>query len=1448
MGPSRPAPTLVGETSQSPINFLFDDETVSTTTLLDTGSGVSTISQTCYHRYFQPRGIPLQSLTELLEVETASGGLLGFEGFVEAQVGIPGLTPEEGIPSLFLIIKDTPFSSKVPINLGTNTLKPIKDHTEQCYGTRFMQKAPLSDAWRLAMRCMSMRSRQQEKIEKLAIVKCAEVSNVVIPPNRTCTIKGILADRRAHPDCAALLQPTQRTVLPDSAELMPVAIGYRCGETSHTEVTISNHSARSLVISPRATLGELQPVTVEETPSRQGDCEDGLPEDGLPADLSLERDEDSATSRVEDEQFRNFLGGWSSVFSREPKDVGSHPTVKHRVHLTDHHPIKGYSPRIPPHLYQELRDHLNELSGAGLIRPSQSPWSSNIVIARRKNGSVRLCVDFRKLNQRTIPDAYAMPRLEDVLDCLHGARYFSVLDMKSGYHQIEMEEDHKQYTAFTAGPLGFFEWNRMPFGLTNAPATYQRMMETMLGDLNHTVCVIYLDDVIVFSRTFEEHLANLGRVFDRIGACNLKLAPSKCHFLKKRVKFLGHIISVEGVAADPEKIERIVKWEEPGDKTDLLKFVSFASYYRRFCPGFARMAQPLHNLIGGDRKKKKCRSAKQKNPTDTEVPWRWTAVESKAFRDIKESLTSPPVLAFADFESPFVVHTDACIRGLGAVLYQIQEGVEKPIFYASRGLSKSERNYPAHKLEFLALKWAITEKFHDYLYGAPQFLVLTDNNPLTYVMTTAKLDATGHRWAAALASYNFKIQYRPGKENIDADVLSRAPHNLPIPDRDTISMEPETIRALCHQMNSRTPAVEALGADPDVIEESHFNDDAMVDLVPEMRVIRSEQQADPAIREVTSHLSSSMSFKPKDIAVKRLWSQRENLRMKRGILYRRSTMEEDEVLQLVLPSVMINQVLKAVHNDLGHPGSERTLRLLRDRYYWPGMTGCAERWVRQCDRCIRRKSPTNQRAPLVNIKTTQPLEMVSLDFLSLELSKGGYGNILVITDHFTRYAVAIPTRNQTARTTAQALYHQFIVHYGFPRRIHSDQGANFQSQLMSELCRLTNMSKSHTSPYHPRGNGMTERMNRTLLSMLGTLDQERKADWKEHVDFMVHAYNCTRHESTGFAPYYLMFGRNPRLPVDILFGCDQPGTSSRVEYVDKLRGRLQKAYQLATLHADQARLHQKSSYDRKVKSATLGEGDRILVKRLAFEGKHKLEDKWEQPVYVVVSQVPGELPVYRVRLEDQPKSKIRTLHRNHLLPLVSLPLDETRPVPPNPGRQPREKPEVVVEPHSVEDSDEDELCDPVLTREAAEVNPEVEGPLHLTVEEPEPQPEPEPELEPEPQPEPQPEPEPEPQPGAGEPELEEPESGDGEEEQRDTSSVASESDQSQSGGSEADEEDVVHDARRNHPRRNRQPPVRFRDGTYAMAQHVLHSTSLADMLGGLFSSHQTQPRFRVKKL
>ena len=379
------------------------------------------------------------------------------------------------------------------------------------------------------------------------------------------------------------------------------------------------------------------------------------------------------------------------------------------------------------------------------------------------------------------------------------------------------------------------------------------------------------------------------------------------------------------------------------------------------------------------------------------------------------------------------------------------------------------------------------------------------------------------------------------------------------------------------------------------------------------------------------------------------------LKLVKDVLYRKSYSDNSTtkktLWQLVVPKHFRERALFGCHDDVGHQGILRTLILLRERFYWPGMQEEATQYVMHCSRCLRRKTPP-QVAPLQPILVTQPLDLVHMDYLSLEPSKGNIENVLVITDHFTRYALAYPSKTQTAQATARILWDNFICHYGFPERFISDQGRNFESDLIRELCKIAGVKKVHTTPYHPQGNGQCERFNSTLCNMLGTLSEEEKSDWKSHLGYMTHAYNCTKHASTTYSPYYLMFGRHPRLPIDIEFGLNKPNSSdnsSKSRYIQKLRRRLNYAFQKASKYSDQQAKKYKQGYDKSVKGPQLHENDLVLVKIVAHKGRHKLQDRWEPKEYVVIEQPIAGTPVYKVKSVNG--YNVRTLHRNLLLPL-----------------------------------------------------------------------------------------------------------------------------------------------------------------------------------------------------
>ncbi len=386
--------------------------------------------------------------------------------------------------------------------------------------------------------------------------------------------------------------------------------------------------------------------------------------------------------------------------------------------------------------------------------------------------------------------------MDEILNKLHGSRYFSALDLKWGYWQVPLAQAAREMTAFTVGPLGFYEFLRMPFGLTNTPSMFQRLMETAFNEVHLSWILIYLDDIIIPSSTVDEQIARLRLVFQKLRDTGLKLKPSKCQWFLREVKYLGHIVSAEGISTDPDKVAAVAKWPMPTKAPDSRSFLGFTGYYQRFIKNYSCIAKPLHKLVA--------------DVEARHTEYEWSEACQEAFNALKTRCVEAPILPYPNFDKPFIVHTDASGVGLGAILYQADDDRRERVrAYASQGLSKSEANYPAHKLEFLALKWAVCEKIQDYLLGA-HFTVHTDNNPLTYVLTSAKVDATGQHWLAALSCHNFTIKYHAGKKNIDADALSRIGWAGPGVQEELVVIPPEGVHGMLDPSVQEVPVLETV--------------------------------------------------------------------------------------------------------------------------------------------------------------------------------------------------------------------------------------------------------------------------------------------------------------------------------------------------------------------------------------------------------------------------------------------------------------------------------------------------------------------------------------------------------------------------------------------------------------------------------------------------------------
>lgn len=1209
--------------------------------LLDTGSQVTLFTESLAHELFGTEGRP-PAEAPWLTLRGANGLDIPYVGYLVTDLKIQGVVvPQKGV----VVVRDTCLGSHRAL-IGMNV---ISDCWEELFRSRPARTAATSagQEWdRIRADCRRVcLAEQQGDRESTGRVACRYALSI---PAQSEALVGVrLPPRLYSPEDWVMVEPHEDgpkvEVARGLATVQGGRVSVRVRNMNPFPVHLYRHQRLARVTSVRpqqvreqgeVNFNRVGPTVVEVALTRAGSGA-GEIGGGLPTHLMGESLRGEGLGEEQLGQLQEFLMEWQHLFSTHDEDYGRTDVVRHQIPTGDAAPSRERYRPVPPTLYSEVRTLLRGMLDKGIIRESSSPWAAPIVLVRKKTGSWRFCVDYRRLNQVTKRDAFPLPRVEDSLTSLTQATWYSTLDLASGYWQVQMDEHDREKTAFTT-PFGLYEWDRMPFGLCNAPATFQRLMQRCLGNQLMDSTLVYLDDVIVYSPDFKSHLEHLEQVFRSLERYGLKLQPDKCQLFRKEVKFLGHVVSAAGISVDPEKVVAVQEWAVPKTVRQVRSFLGFVGYYRRFIKDFSKIARPINQLLGG--------MGRVRGRGSPSIQWD-PACEA-AFQKLKQELLQAPILAYADFTQPFILYTDASHLGLGAVLAQKQQGEEKVIAYASRSLhltEKNDANYSSFKLELLAVKWALCEKFKDYLWGA-KVRVVTDNNPLVHLQT-AKLGAVEQRWVAQLANFDYQLQYRPGREHTNADVLSRLPGEgsagqVPAPEAGSDEGLMVGVVEAPGQVSEEPPP--CWGWDPQRWRRWQGEDG-------DVALVRTwlEQKAWP----------EGVGRRTQTRIVRGLLGQRGRLYLKEGVLCRalQDPGRGDEVCQIVVPEGRCQALLEAYHTKMGHQGQERTLALVRQHFYWPGMEGATRTYLQRCPRCTLFKTKKDVRAPLVPMQAKAPLHMVAMDYLTLGRPVDRIQNILVVTDLFTKYAWAIPTVDQTAITTANALWRYVIQPFGCPEIFHSDQGTNFESRVIHELCQLYGCKKTHTTPYHPQGNGGCERFNQTLLSLLGTLEEEQQGHWVDRLPAMVQAYNNSVHSTTGYAPTYLMFRRHVRLPMDMLLGttAGEEG-GSLTDWVTGHHQRLQSAYERVSGRINRAALKNKRLYDRTAREAPLLPGERVLVRDNRRQGKGKLSDRWEAQPFVVLRQPHPDQPVYALRPEGKAGPE-RVLHRNLIRPCPNYP-------------------------------------------------------------------------------------------------------------------------------------------------------------------------------------------------
>ena len=806
----------------------------------------------------------------------------------------------------------------------------------------------------------------------------------------------------------------------------------------------------------------------------------------------------------------NYLHDFEDVFSKASFDVL--PERKPWDHAIELEPgSKPSNCKVYPlalNEQKELDEFLQEHLSTGRIRPSKSPMASPVFFIKKKDGSLRLVQDYRVLNGLTVKNRYPLPLISDLVHQLRGARFFTKLDVRWGYNNVRIKEGDEWKAAFRTN-RGLFEPLVMFFGLTNSPATFQTMMNDIFHDLiMEGVVVIYLDDILIFTKTLQEHRRVTRLVLARLRQHQLFLKHEKCEFEKEKIEYLGLIISHGQVEMDPVKVAGVAEWPVPKTRKEVQSFLGFVNFYRRFIADFSHYARPLFDL------------------TKKDSSWSWSSPEQEAFEMLKAAVTSAPILMFPQDHLPYRVEADSSDFATGAVLSQQSpaDGKWHPVAFYSKSLSPVERNYEIHDKEMLAVVRALEEWRH-FLEGAQHPVeIWTDHKNLEYFMTARKLNRRQARWSLYLARFDFKMHHRPGRSMGKPDALSRrADHGDGSGDNAEVTLLKPAFFAIC-----ALEGIELLGEERDILRA--------------IRRLNSLGKQEDAVAQAARQLKESggRSLRSSE------WSLQDHLLCFRGKIY----VPDDPELR--------RRIVSQHHDSriAGHAGRWKTLELVSRNYWWPQMSRYVGQYCKTCDTCLRtkvqRRAPTGELHPLPIPEARW--DTISVDFIVELPDSRGYDAIMNVVDSVSKRAHFISTETTVTALGAARLYLQHVwKHHGLPKRVVSDRGPQFVAEFTQELYRLLGIELASSTSYHPQTDGQTERVNMELEQYLRVFVNERQDNWEELLPLAEFQYNNHVHSSTRETPFMLDTGRHPRM------GFEPYQPPSRLETVNEFKERMQGA-------------------------------------------------------------------------------------------------------------------------------------------------------------------------------------------------------------------------------------------------------------------------------------------------